>query len=82
MHILKMNRKCIFKNLLLGIDGSKLLGVAEIPPKTTDGVGEIISDKTVGFLNSWNCAGTVRYMVFDTTSANTGKIMNVKTIFH
>lgn len=60
--------------LISGYEGVKLLGVPQIASKTTDPIGDIISNATKQLLVKWNCTDVVACMVFDTTSANTGHI--------
>ena len=58
--------------LLSGENGIKLLGVPEIPTKSTEGMGKLISQSSLSLLEEWKCKSSVKGMVFDTTSANTG----------
>ena len=58
--------------LLSGENGIKLLGVPEIPTKSAEGMGKHISQSSLSLLEEWKCKSSVKGMVFDTTSANTG----------
>ena len=51
----------------------KLLGVPALPYKSTELVGDLIGDATLELIDDWpNVRDACKYMVFDTTSANTG----------
>ena len=52
----------------------KLLGVPIIPHKSSELAGDLIAEATTKLLDEWGCSDQTAYMVFDTTSANTGKI--------
>ena len=52
----------------------KLLGVPSYEQGTDRKSGDIISEATVGLLESWNCKDSIVNMVFDTTASNTGHI--------
>ena len=58
--------------LISGIGGTKLLGVPNIPYKSSDKAGAQIANATKKLLEDWNCLNSPSGMVFDTTSANTG----------
>ena len=57
--------------LLSGIGGIKLLGVPAIPYKSSS-AGEKITQASLELIKIWDCAKSLRGMVFDTTSSNTG----------
>ena len=57
--------------LLSGIGGIKLLGVPAIPYKSSS-AGEKIAQASLELIKIWDCAKSLRGMVFDTTSSNTG----------
>ena len=57
--------------LLSGIGGIKLLGVPAIPYKLSS-AGEKIAQASLELIKIWDCAKSLRGMVFDTTSSNTG----------
>ena len=53
--------------------GSKLLGVPSLPPAAPrQPFGDLIAAETVRLLQEWGAADSIRGMVFDTTSTNTG----------
>ena len=51
---------------------TKLLGVPNVPYKSSDKAGAQIANATKKLLEDWNCLNSPSGMVFDTTSANTG----------
>ena len=57
--------------LLSGIGGIKLLGVPAILYKSSS-AGEKIAQASLELIKIWDCAKSLRGMVFDTTSSNTG----------
>ena len=57
--------------LLSGIGGIKLLGVPAIPYKSSS-AGEKIAQASLKLIKIQDCAKSLRGMVFDTTSSNTG----------
>ena len=64
----------MFFSEYLGETGVKLLGAPALPCKSADKQGELISTATYSLLNDkWKCVDCIKCMVFDTTSANTGK---------
>ena len=71
---------CIKLCNVLGYDGVKLLGVPALPHKSSELAGNLIGEATTGLLKLWDCANQSRYMVFDTTSSNTGKVLDLKTL--
>ena len=60
--------------LILGVGSVKLLGVPALPVKSSESAGSLISSATVSLAEEWNCADNISGMVFDTTSANTGRL--------
>lgn len=63
--------------MFIGLTGVKLLGVPALPYKSTDTAGELVSAATLKLLDEWGCRENVKFMVFDTTSANTGNFCNI-----
>ena len=61
------------KYKISGVGGVKLLGVPALPTKSSESAGNLIANSTIALLESWKCDKNVSAMVFDTTSANTGK---------
>ena len=57
--------------LLSGIGGIKLLGVPAIPYKSSS-AGEKIAQASLELIKIWDCAKSLRGMVFNITSPNTG----------
>ena len=62
----------IFVNIL-GDTGVKLLGAPALPCKSSETQGELISTSSIDLFHRWSCADCIKCMVFDTTTANTGK---------
>ena len=59
--------------LVSGVGGPKLLGVPSLPPaEPGQPFGDLIATETVLLLQEWGAADSIRGMVFDTTSTNTG----------
>lgn len=54
--------------------GIKFLGAPSYKPGTNQAAGDLISKNVVDLLESWQCTGSVVYMVFDTTASNTGHV--------
>ena len=63
----------IFDFLVLGDTGIKLLGVPALPHKSSESAGDLISKATSSLFEIYRCRDNIKYMVFDTTSANTGR---------
>lgn len=59
---------------ILGYEGVKLLGVPAIPYKSSELAGDLIGRATTDLLKIWDCDKKAAYMIFDTTSANTGHV--------
>ena len=60
--------------LISGVGGVKLLGVPALPVKSSESAGSLISSATVNLVEEWSCKEEVSSLVFDTTSANTGRL--------
>ena len=59
--------------LVSGVEGPKLLGVPSLPPAAPrQPFGDLIAAETVRLLQEWGAADSIRGMVFDTTSTNSG----------
>jgi len=57
-----------------GDTGTKLLGAPELPQDCNTKFGPKVASLTHDLLMHWKCADSIKAMVFDTTSANTGHI--------
>ena len=55
-------------------DGVKFLGAARYPQGSDEYCGDIICRKSVGLCKDWKCSHLICFMVFDTTSSNTGHL--------
>ena len=60
--------------LISGVGGIKLLGVPPLPVKSSESAGSLLSTATLSLAEEWNCHEKISSMVFDTTSANTGRL--------
>lgn len=61
--------------LLSGMGKTKLLGVTKLPTHSTDKQGTVVSSSVCALLKEWDIdTDCIKFMSFDTTSANTGHL--------